>query len=89
MKSGLITLTLERWDSAENGYIEQEYDVHYTYYPAERGIRDSWGAPLEPDYPESFDIDEVRTTDKKPYVDIVQDLTEAEITYILTKLMED
>ena len=36
-----------------------DLEVDYTYYPATRGSRDSYGAPLEPDEPEHLEVERV------------------------------
>lgn len=32
------------------------YNIEFNIYPAERGSRDSMGVPLEPDWPEEFEL---------------------------------
>ena len=36
-----------------------EVTVELSYTPAEHGSRDRYGAPLEPDYPASFEVESV------------------------------
>ena len=38
---------------------DEELEVEFTYHSASKGSRDSFGCPLEPDEPESFEIDSV------------------------------
>ncbi len=39
-------------------------EVIFNYYPAERGQRDSYGAPLEPDWPAEYEVYAVTTEDE-------------------------
>ncbi len=36
-----------------------DLEIHFTYYPAEHGYRDKYGAPETPDYPAYIEIEEV------------------------------
>ena len=39
-------------------YNDNDEEIHVTveFVPGEKGSRDYWGAPLEPDIPDSFEI---------------------------------
>ena len=39
--------------------IDIDVQITLAYFPGEYGSRDSYGAPLEPDYPASFEVESV------------------------------
>jgi hypothetical protein len=60
-----------------------EVTVELSYTPAERGSRDRYGAPLEPDYPASFEVESVVDNNGKEY-----DLTDSEERLVINEAFE-
>lgn len=44
-------------------FEDMELEVEYTHYDAERGERDQYGAPLEPDHDEYVEIESINDQD--------------------------
>lgn len=61
-----------------------ELEVDFEYNAAERGFRDSWGAPIEPDYPESVDINSVMLGE----TDIIDLLSKKALAEIEERVLE-
>ena len=47
-----------------DNYFELLVDVYYEYNPACKGYRDEYGLPLEPDTPESIEIESIEYNGK-------------------------
>jgi hypothetical protein len=60
-----------------------EVTVELSYTPAERGSRDRYGAPLEPDYPASFEVESAVDNNGKEY-----DLTDSEESLVINEAFE-
>jgi hypothetical protein len=55
------TITIER--EVDGHFVEMEVICRLEYTPASRGHRDKYGAPEEPDEPESLDFYDARLAD--------------------------
>lgn len=72
-------------EKTENGYI---LEITGIYVPAERGSRDKYGVPLEPDYNAYFEITDVRI-DGKSYDEYeLADLLGYSVEYTCEMLQE-
>ena len=58
--------------------IDIDVQITLAYFPGEYGSRDSYGAPLEPDYPATFEVESVVDTNGAEY-----DLTATEETSVI------
>ena len=85
--------------NGETDTAEQEITVEYHYFPASKGIRDSFdgvkgaGPPLEPDEPSHVEITAVLMSSPTPYnphatEDISDDLSESEKERLETMCLE-
>lgn len=63
-----------------------EIAVEYYIEPAQRGFRDSYGAPLEPDYDASLEVESVYVG--QDMVDITNILSDKQIEYIRNQIEE-
>lgn len=78
MKSNTIHIILD-WNEREIPLT-----VEYTIHPPERGYRDRYGVPMEPDWPAECEIESIKD-DRGVEVELPQ----AELTYIEQLCFED
>lgn len=51
-------------------FEDLELVVEYTHYDAERGERDQYGVPMEPDHDEYIEIESINESDPKEFCDL-------------------
>jgi hypothetical protein len=64
--------------------IDIDVQITLAYFPGEYGSRDSYGAPLEPDYPATFEVESVVDTNGAEY-----DLTATEETSVIKQAFSE
>ena len=64
--------------------IDIDVQITLAYFPGEYGSRDSYGAPLEPDYPATFEVESVVDTNGVEY-----DLTATEETSVIEQAFSE
>lgn len=64
--------------------IDIDVTIKLSYSPGEHGSRDRYGAPLEPDYPATFEVESVVDTNGVEY-----DLTATEETSVIEQAFSE